>query len=36
MPRSYQHISIYENEITELSKQGKSSRILYVLWTTER
>jgi|GEM_PF-4921462 hypothetical protein len=35
MPRSYQHINIYENEITELSKQGKS-RILYVLWTTER
>jgi len=30
MPRSYQHISIYENEITELSKQGKS-RILYAL-----
>ena len=35
MPRSYQHISVYENEITELRRQGKS-RILYVLWTTER
>ena len=26
MPRSYRNISIYENEITELRKQGKSRK----------
>ena len=26
MPRSYRHISVYENEITELRKQGKSRK----------
>ena len=26
MPRSYRHISVYENEITALRKQGKSRK----------
>lgn len=26
MPRSYRHISVYENEIRELRKQGKSRK----------